>query len=220
MKTLGVRARVLGGIVAIATTTACGGGGDGGSDGPRAGERATVSAPWSNYCVATLTEDTAITDFGDPVFTARAGDQYLLTSWDDDFGEEQALFAYMTESGPYELELGADAGSGLAFTSNCSINQGVSYYAVFEDVSVYAAADLAVKICDLRAGTALPQTATLAGYSTDEFNLTGPTTYEVYLNAFSASCGGAASGYISVPQVQVFRTHTWLVPIISILGPT
>ena len=51
------------------------------------------------------------------------------------------------------------------------------------------------------------------------FNLSGPTTYEIYLNAFSGSCGGADSGYVSVPETRLLGFHSWLIPINVVVGP-
>jgi hypothetical protein len=50
-------------------------------------------------------------------------------------------------------------------------------------------------------------------------SFSGPATYELFLNSFSTQCNSATSGYISVPETQLFGTTTWLVPVISVMGP-
>lgn len=93
---------------------------------------------------------------------------------------------------------------------------------MFTDVSVYASEALSNKLCDIPAGTVLPRDETkmissmMAG---TDLNFSGPTTYEVTLNALSASCGNAEKGYVSVPSTEVLGTTTWLVPFDTIEGP-
>jgi hypothetical protein len=209
--------RRLCGLTLLGAIGACGGSDDEAADG--SGGPATVSAPWSSYCVATFTEDTTIMDFGEPLFTARAGDEYLLTDWFES-GETRVTMAHITPNGPYEFELNIPADSEPPFTSSCELDMRVSYYAAFTDVAVYSDEALTTKICDLKAGTAVRRSSTASGYSAVDFSFSGPATYEVFLNAFASSCGGADTGYVSVPETNVFRTTTWLVPIISILGPS
>jgi hypothetical protein len=56
-----------------------------------------------------------------------------------------------------------------------------------------------------------------AGSSATTFSLGGPQTYDILLNVFSATCGGANHGYVSVPETQVLGVNTWLVPIDVVL---
>jgi len=183
----------------------------------------TVSEMWQAYCVATVTRDHPVTDdFGDPLFTLHAGEEYLLTEYGDAFGESRADLVYITATGPYDFRITLPAGSqDFPFTSNCEFGNNVSHYAVFNDVNVYSDVALTMQICALAAGAVVPLNGMGSGYAAagDSFSFSGPTKYQVQLAGFSAQCGGATSGYISVPQTEVFGITTWLVPIIKIIGP-
>ena len=189
-----------------------GGAGTGGTD------TGTVTDPWRSYCIATFTKDYSVTDaWGEALFTARSGEQYLMM----DYGEDRATLAYLTSAGPYDFEVTAPSGTrDFPFTTDCAFGASTPYYAVFADVSVYSAADLATSICELKAGAVKPRDgATMAGYSAASLGLTGSDVYEVYLNAFSADCGGAESGFVSTPPVEVLGSTTNIVPIVGIIGP-
>jgi len=201
---------LLGTVLSLA---ACGGS-DGGASGSVAG---TVTEPWTGFCTATFTEDTQILDFGEPSFTARAGNEYLLSNFDDSFGGRADL-VYLTSAGPDSFEVEPSAAETWPFTSNCEIGAGVPYYAVFTNVTVYAEQESATRLCQLSAGTALPAGGSGRGYSFAGALPNGAATYEVILGAFSAQCG-QDTGYISVPQTRSFDSTTWLVPIIGIIGP-
>ena len=179
-----------------------------------------VTDAWRGYCVATFTSDVDIVDgFGDVAFTAKSGQAYLLTQFDTFGSDIRAEIAYLTALGPdtYKVPLGGGA-TTLPFTSNCTLDGAVDYYVAFTDVTVYDTESLNKVICTILSGTALPRdTAQNAGYSGTSFGLGGPQVYEVMLNVFSAQCGGAALGYVSVPETKVLGTNTWLVPIQTLL---
>jgi hypothetical protein len=207
---------MLGTVLLLA---ACGGADDDDNGGGGYGD-GTVAGPWTAYCTGTFTADTPIPDpFEDePLFVAKAGAEYLLADFDDTFGG-RAEFVYLTAAGPDTFELESSDGS-WPFTSNCAIGEGVPYYAVFTNVRVYAEEALTTTICELAAGTALPAGSGSRGYATaGEITLNGPLTYEVYLDAFAEQCGGYDTGYVSVPPTQSFGSNTWLVPLITIIGP-
>jgi len=179
-----------------------------------------VTDEWSSYCVATFTRDVAIADKGgDVAFTARTGEKYLLTDYSTLGGQAQAKIAYLTAAGPdiYDVPMTGT----VPFTSNCTIDETVAYYAVFADVTVYDTEALKNEICSLSAGTAVPiDTTTNVGFSWTSFSLSGPQTYDVILNALGSQCGGATDGYVSVPETTVLGVNTWLVPIATILKPS
>ena len=194
--------------------TACGGSsGDGGSGGN--GE--TTVDDWQDYCIATFTEEYPVLDFfGDVAFTAHVGDEFVMASFD--VGENPELL-YLAETGPEVLELEESDGT-LPFVSNCTAGSTTNHIAIFSDTTVYAEQELTTPICELSAGHAVPHDPTTqSGYATTGDGFGDTTTYEVYLNALSAECGGASLGYISVPQTTVFGTITYLIPIQLIVGP-
>jgi hypothetical protein len=215
------RSSVLGALAALVLVSGCGGGDDDDENGSASGAAGMVTEAWSSYCVATFTAAHGVSDGFDTLFTAKPGERYLMSEFGEDFGQDRAELLYLTKAGPLELELDSATGpQGFPFTSNCEFGKGVPYYAVFSDVSVYSDQAMTTKVCDLSAGTALPiESGKPTGYSSVSFEFGGPNTFELYLNAFSAQCGGGERGYISVPQIEVFGTITWLVPVTRIIGP-
>jgi hypothetical protein len=202
-------------LSSVLTLSACGGDDD---DEPGANANGTVTEAWSDFCTATFTKDTPLVDaFGDPAFTARAGDEYLLSEFDDAFGG-RAEILYLTNAGPESFTLEPGSDGSWPFTSDCAIGEGVPYYAVFTDVSLYAEKELTTKICDLGAGSVLPASGTGRGYA-----YAGPSgdsaIYEIVLGPFSAECGDRDSGYVRVPQTRSFGSVTWLVPFAGVIGP-
>jgi hypothetical protein len=61
--------------------------------------------------------------------------------------------------------------------------------------------------------------ALASGYSTTDFSFGATAKYTLSLNALASQCGGLTAGYIEVPATEVFNTTTYLVPVISIIGP-
>lgn len=208
-------------IVQALTLVGCGDDADSaGSTNTNPSANGQVTDAWRAYCIATFTEEYDVVDpFGDTLFRARPGQEYLIA----DFDSARLELVYLTPQGPstFEIEGGATA-AHLPFTSNCTPGQTRSYYAAFTAVSVYDTKERSTKICDLAEGSVAPILPNVnAGYaSVGDFELSGPTVYELELNAFSAQCGGASSGFISVPETEVFGATTWLVPVISIVGPS
>lgn len=195
-------------------------GGSGGSSSASEGP-GTITEPWRAYCVATFTEDYPVKDgFGAPLFVALKGEEYLLMSYPEPFS--RARIAYLTSTGPYSADVEPNAAhTGFPFTTDCAMDlQAGSYFGVFADVSVYAEPELATKLCDLKAGTALPRVldAKGAGYAL-ESNSAASAIYEIFLNAFSPQCGGASSGYVTVPVIQLFGSAHIVVPFGVITGP-
>jgi len=202
-------------VVGCVLIAGCGGG-SGGDD--ESGSVGTVTDAWSGFCTGTFTEDTPIMEFGETKFTARAGDEYLMSDFDDSFGG-RAEFLYLTKAGPDSFEVEPRDDATWPFTSKCSIGKGVPYYAVFNDVSVFAEKELTTKICDLSAGTSAPAGTGARGYSLAGSAAGGTTIYQVLLGPFSAQCGGHDQGYVRLSQTQSLGSTTWLVPIVSIIGP-
>jgi hypothetical protein len=217
------RSSALGVLGALVLVSGCGGGDEDDENGGPSGAAGMVTEAWSSYCVATFTAAHPVSDGFDTVFTAKPGDRYLMSEFGEDFGQDRAELLYLTKAGPLDVEPeGVTAAEDFPFTSNCEFGKAVPYYAVFADVSVYSDEALTTKVCELSAGSVLPlETGKTTGFSSVSFEFSGPNTYELYLNAFSAQCGGSATGYISVPEIEVFgTTTTWLVPVVRIIGPS
>jgi hypothetical protein len=203
----------------VAGALAVAGCGGSGNDGAGAGSgNGTTTDQWAGFCTATFTENTPILDaFDEPMFTARAGDEFLLSDFSDSFGGRAELL-YLTNAGPDSFEVKPSADGAWPFTSNCTIGQGVPYYAVFKSVSVFAEKELKTKICDLSEGAVLPAGTSGRGYSLAG-SLGESTLYQVVLGPFSEQCQGLSAGYVSVARTQSFGSTTWLVPIAGIIGP-
>ena len=208
--------RLIGLLGSVVSLTACSGGSD---DDDGENGTGTVTASWTEYCTGTFTQDTPILDpFDEPMFTARVGEDYLMSEFDEGFG--RAEFLYLTGSGPDSFTIEQSSAGSWPFSSNCTAGATVPYYAAFTNVTVFAEEALSTKVCDIAAGTVLPSAGGLRGFSSvGSFSLSGPTTYELYLDAFAAQCGGLDTGYISVPQTRSFGSSTWLVPVVGIIGP-
>jgi hypothetical protein len=202
------------GVLGVALFCCACGGGDDEEDRPAG----TVTEEWRDFCVAKFTRDYDVIDsFDEPQFRAKKGEEYLLAEYGDTFGPSAQL-VYLWPGGPEEFSIDVNTTAEFPFTTSCPLNTAQPYYAVFEDAAVYAEEALTTKLCDLEAGTALPRTSALAGYSITTLEFFGPNVYEVYLNAFSAQCG-ADTGYVNVQPVESFDSTTWLVPIIGVLHP-
>jgi hypothetical protein len=190
--------------------TACGGGSGASQQQPQ-----TTVETWSDYCIATMTEDHQVLDFfGDVAFTARVGEEYLIARLEAD----QAELVFLATTGPWNFDIDGTAET-RPFTTQCAVGATTDHYAVFSDVTVFAEEELTTPLCDLDAGAVRPREPTGSGYGITGSNVGSNQTYEVILNAFSAECGGADRGYVSVPETTVHGSHTWLVPIIGIVGP-
>lgn len=184
-----------------------------------------VDATWAGYCVATFTEPYAVVDvFGDSEFTAAVGDQFLLSEYGDAFGEDRASLIQDLPAGPHEFSISAPSGTrDFPFSTDCPFAGGQRHYAVFTDVSVFAEAELTTPLCQLSRGTAaVIEAGQGTGYAiaSTEITFSGPATYEVFLGPLGAQCGGAATGFVSVPHTQVYGTGTWLVPFGVLLSST
>lgn len=206
-------------VCANALLCACGGGEGDDSAGDRGnGADASMAIPseFGAYCTAQFMENYDVTDvFGDFNFTARAGEKYLMTSYESN----SVTLIYLADDGPSEFEVQSLAG-GLPFESNCGLGNTSKYLAAFTSVQIFADEALGTPLCTLNPNSVVPYDQTAPwGYSSTDFSFSGPTVYEVYLNTFATECGGSELGYIRVPSTKLFGTTTWLVPIIPVLGP-
>lgn len=206
-------------LVCLASPVACAcGGDDAAADGsePTPESSGQVTAPWTAYCIATFTRDYPVVDtFGDPQFTAKSGERYLLAEYSPSQGSFELV--YLANGAPNPIAVEGEA--SLPFTTNC-VTGVTSYYAVFQNTAVFEDEALTEKACDLTAGTVLPaDPAKGRGYSAVDLSFGATSKYSLFLNAFSTSCGNIDSGYIAVEQAQVLGTTTYLVPVTSIIGP-
>ncbi len=204
--------------VAGGAALGCGGDDDtpegGGPSGENSGQ---VTAPWTAYCVATFTRDYPIIDsFGDPQFTAKTGEKYLLSELSAAQGSFELV--YLANGAPNTIAVEGE--SPLPISTNCDAG-ATPYYAVFQDTAVFKDEALTEKACDLTAGTVLPADPTKPrGFSSTDLSFGATAKYSLFMNAFAATCGNIDTGYISVPQAEVLGTTTYVVPVVSIIGPS
>jgi hypothetical protein len=201
-------------LVAASMVAACGNDPVDGSDG----SDGTFTEPYRNFCVASFTDDYDVVDvFGDVDFTARRGAAYLVQ---DFVGEDGVRLLYLTDTGPEDFDVPVGGASDASVDVNCERDAVRTMVAAFTDVSVYEDEALESKLCDLDADSIRPAASGPSGYTlVSDFSLSGPATYEVFLNAFADECGGAERGYVRVPATSVHGRTTWLVPIRTFLGP-
>ena len=63
-------------------------------------------SPWDEHCIATFTTDYSVLDvFDDPLFTARAGEAYLIKDHGERFGELSTEMYYLSANGPLDFEV-------------------------------------------------------------------------------------------------------------------
>ncbi len=204
-----------------ATAIGCGSESGGASKGDTSG-RGQVTDAWSDYCVATFTSDVAISDsMGGVAFTAQTGEKYLLMDYTTFVGSPEVQIAYLTSTGPDTYDVPVSGGpETFPFTSNCTLDGAVQYYAAFTDVTIYDSETLTTQLCSLPAGTSVVRdTSSMAGYESVKLSFGGPQIYNVWLNSLGSLCGGAEKGYISIPETRVLGATTWLVPVQVVMKP-
>jgi len=198
------------------TAGACSGSDDDGAETTES-VSGTVTAVWSDYCIATFDDDVKLRDvFDEPTFTAKAGEAYLISSLDSMFGDEATLL-FLTPDGPADFTVSTAEGE-QPFTTDCDATTAVTSYGVFTDVTVYATEDLEQSICELSAGDVASANGA-TGYVIATSAWSGPQVYEVFLGGFADGCGGAESGFVEVPETTVWGGTTWLVPFATVMGP-
>lgn len=181
---------------------------------------------WSKFCVATFTADTAVPWTSDvDLFTAHAGDRFLMFDFDETPIGAQAQLAYLAPGGPFDFTIQTPGTQGTAadlpITSNCSPDARTGYWAVFADVTLYETAELTTELCKLVAGRAEPVGTKIPQYgavSTDLF-AEGPVTMEVSLLGYEKDCNNAQTGFFSAPVATVLGVQTHLVPFGRVIGP-
>lgn len=201
-------------VLASALTSACGGGEDDEKkvEDVTASSDGTVTSEWSEYCTATFTEDYQFVNaFGDDTFVAEEGEEYLVGRLD--VGDDTDLL-FLTSVGPEDLQVPTGDGSPVEFSCGDMVE---TYYAVFDDVTVYETQDLITPLCELSKGD-VTSTDGGTGYFSVGSGSKGAMIYEVILGGFSEVCG-ASSGYVSVPRITVWGTVTWLVPFQQLTAP-
>lgn len=202
-------------VLPSALTSACGGGEDDEKkdDDVTASSDGTVTNEWSGYCTATFTKDYQFVDaFGDETFVAEEGEEYLVGRVGD-LGDDADLL-FLTNLGPEEVQVPTGDGSPVEFSCGEMVE---TYYAVFTDVTVYETQDLSMPLCELSKGE-VASTDGGTGYFAVDGGSDGAVIYEVILGGFSEVCG-ASTGFVSVPNINVWGTLTWLVPFHQVTAP-
>ena len=106
-------------------------GAEGGMGGSRTAD--TTIDDWRDYCTATFTEDYEVVDRdGDPSFTAKAGDEYVV-SW---LELHSAGLIHLAAAGPLEFRVEETDGLWPSMTFSCTRGLTVSSWAVFTNATM------------------------------------------------------------------------------------
>lgn len=179
-----------------------------------AGNAETTVDDWRDFCVATLTEDYEVLEGnGEGLFTAKAGDEYLV-SW---LELDSAGLVYLAPSGAYDFSIETKGGLWPA-TFSCTRGQTTPYWAVFVSTTAFADSDLTTPLCELEAGTQSAFDSTSASGITSG-GMSGAYFYELRGDALGPKCDGALVGYVEAESTRLFGAARLLPPVGMILGP-
>jgi hypothetical protein len=189
-------------------------GAEGGMGGSRTAD--TTIDDWRDYCTATFSEDYEVLDrHGDPSFTAKAGDEYVV-SW---LELHSAGLLHLAAAGPLEFRVGETDGLWPAMTFSCTRGLTTSSWAVFTNATVFAEPERITPVCELVAGTTSPfGSSSSSGMTSGKLNDT--YFYELRGNALGPNCEGVDVGYVEATSTRVFRSAELLSPVSVVLGPT
>jgi hypothetical protein len=167
---------------------------------------------WSGFCSAKFTEEYAVLDdFGDLEFTAHPDDEFLVSSWPNEFlGDYVTELYYLTPEGAIEFEVKVPVGQSQPFELNCEPAKARRHHAVFRDVDVYASRDHSRKLCELSAGAVLPAKADVHvpfGYGLDTDG-----KFALLLGSFSSQCGSGEKGYVDEVSVELLGANRVIRP--------
>jgi hypothetical protein len=170
----------------------------------------TVIAPWSDFCVATFTEDTVLHGFLDEtIMTARAGETYLLAALEpmlSDGGQMmvEAEIAFLSSHGPSGVPRIRASEESLPFETDCTPAGGESRIGVFTETIFYGDPELTEVVCTVPAGTILDDAAGLPTLRDPDFSMPGESLYTVtQMGAFAERCGDLTQAYLPVADVKI-----------------
>ena len=190
-------------------------------------ESGVVTSMWSEFCTAEFTSDYTVKDFDDELFTARAGERYLVkdnatNSIGPDGPRVYAELLFLSSTGPFVFEVEAPGGMDLPITSRCDAGRTTKYFAVFSDTTFYVDDALTEEACTLSAGT---YAMGGGGFSSGgEGNLafrsaSEPQRYKVRMSGLADLCNGYSETFVSVaPSGSSLKAHR--IPVRVITGPT
>ncbi|MEE2758256.1 MAG: hypothetical protein VYA30_16475 [Myxococcota bacterium] len=192
-----------------------------GSGGGSTQPPGTVTDIWSGFCTATFTVDYAIIDtFDDPLFTARAGETYLVNDFRRFGLEYRASLLYLTQSSPITFDVTASDETSFPFETNCASDSVSSLLGVFTDSIFYRDEALTDPICELSEGSIAEGLLNIRLVSGFGFGAgSAPAVYKVTLGEFSNDCDGAEDGYVQVRAVNRFGASYFEAPIARVLRP-
>lgn len=206
--------------LAALSLMACGddGGGGGGGGGSAGG---TITEEWESFCSATLTEDMAVKDvFDDVLFTAKAGDTYLMSDYETFAGETRAELLYLHPQGVVDFRIAAPEGEPLPLESNCEVDSGLKHQAVFVTTTFYTDEGLGAVACELEAGTSGAGGGGSVLVSELDFNNpNAPATYQVTMGGLAAACNDITETYVRAAPFQAFGTTYAQPPVDFVLAP-
>ncbi|MEE2788184.1 MAG: hypothetical protein VX589_12650 [Myxococcota bacterium] len=189
-------------------------------------ESGVVTSAWSEFCIAEFTSDYSVKDFGEEIFTARAGERYLVENGVTsgiglDGPRVYAELVFLSKTGPFSFEVEASDRMKLPITNPCENRQTDMYFAVFSDTTFYVDDALTDEACTLPAGI-----YAMGGggyFSGGEGSLAlrsdaQPQIFRINMTSLADLCNGHSETYISVaPSGSSLAPHR--VPVRVIVGP-
>jgi hypothetical protein len=178
-------------------------------DGPGA-----ITDGWSGLCTATFSVDYQVMNRAQkPWFTARAGERYLMSTYD----AASALLLYLTPLGATTFTVESPAGVGYPFSSSCAFAPASTDFAVFADVTLYAGPELTRPLCDLESGTVDKLDPTKGSSYALISQDADRAVFALMLNVFGERCG-AEVGYLAASPIRVLGESQLLVPFGFVLA--
>jgi hypothetical protein len=153
-----------------------------------------VPAPWSDFCVARFEKEYVLRDWLDnEVLTARAGDEFLLSSW------YSGSFTLAVPGGSGVLLVDAelpfdDEPDAFPFTTKCTRGATGMQIVAFDDVTLFADEALTEEICTLKRG------ANFAFNSWESGGIDGTLPIgRIAVEGWPAPCAGHSEAFFAQP---------------------
>ena len=173
------------------------------------------------FCKATFTEEFRIEDsFGDYLFTAKVGDEFLIRDLDSSFSDTlEARLYYLTTGAPFDFDVPANDEGLFPFESECNEENSESHILVFNDLTIYETQELTSVLCELPKGTHARGGNQIVLVSSTSLTSSDPVIYEVGLMSLSEQCNDADIGYLESTPITTFGIEDYASPLTKALYP-